>query len=87
VRVIGFPVSKDRPIVCRNRAIVRSAHQMEFRCGGFTGGTSGGPFITDDGSVIGVIGGYQEGGYRPDISYSITFDHSVQRLYAAASGA
>jgi Trypsin-like peptidase domain len=85
VRVIGFPNSADRPITCRNNVIAHGSRQMEFRCKGFTSGTSGGPFIAADGAIIGVIGGYQEGGYGPDVSFSITFGTDVRALYATAT--
>ena len=49
---------------------------MVFDCDNYTNGTSGGPFLahvnpkTGDGWVIGVIGGYQQGGDTPNVSYS-----------------
>ena len=52
---------------------------MEFDCGGYTNGTSGGPFLanvhpaTGLGTVIGVIGGYEQGGDTPSVSYSARF--------------
>jgi V8-like Glu-specific endopeptidase len=84
VRVIGYPVSLDRPITCQNKITQFSARQMQFDCPGYEGGTSGGPFIAPDGSVIGVIGGYQEGGLQDDVSYSTTFTGDVRDLYATA---
>jgi hypothetical protein len=36
--------------------------------------------------VIGLIGGYQQGGDTPDISYSIRFLAAVAALYKTASG-
>ena len=50
------------------------ADQLEFDCDGYTDGTSGSPFLigvdaaTGDGTMIGVIGGYQQGGDLPDVS-------------------
>jgi len=43
VRVTGYPQSSDEPITCRNWTAEQSASQLEFSCGGFTGGTSGSP--------------------------------------------
>jgi V8-like Glu-specific endopeptidase len=83
--VVGYPAETDRPISCVNRITAHSSRQMEFDCAGFTGGTSGGPFFATDGSVIGVIGGYQQGGNDPDVSYSPTFTGDVQDLYGAAA--
>jgi hypothetical protein len=63
---------------------------MVFDCDAYTNGTSGGPFLTHvnpktgDGSVIGVIGGYQQGGDTPNISYSARFFATVRDLYETA---
>ena len=90
VTVIGYPNATNLPITCSNWTSKFSAHQMEFDCGGYTDGTSGGPFLahvskkTGLGTVIGVIGGYQQGGDTPAISYSIIFGSNVQDLYQEA---
>lgn len=84
VRVIGYPDSTERPITCQNQITSHSSRQMEFDCPGYENGTSGGPFVATDGSVIGVIGGYQEGGLQPDVSYSATFGSDVRTLYSSA---
>jgi len=84
-KVIGYPAETDKPISCLNTITAHSSRQMEFDCPGFTGGTSGGPFFASDGTVIGVIGGYQEGGNDPDVSYSPTFTGDVQDLYSSAT--
>jgi V8-like Glu-specific endopeptidase len=90
VRVIGYPNSGGRPIACQNQATVFSARQLRFDCGGFTNGTSGGPFLADvspatgNGLVVGVIGGYEEGGYTPAVSYSAIFGDDVAALYRSA---
>jgi V8-like Glu-specific endopeptidase len=95
-RVIGYPNSTSRPITCT--APARSYDpgtllQLRFRCGGYTNGTSGGPFLTDvssktgDGRLFGVIGGYQQGGDTPSVSYSSKFLANVLALYKTATSA
>lgn len=90
VRVIGYPNGRDRPVICQNRATAISGTQQRFDCGGFTDGTSGGPFLagvrqsSGEGLVVGVIGGYQQGGTTPEISYSPTFGTNVAALYRSA---
>lgn len=90
VQVIGYPDSRQRPITCTSKTRAFGAHQMEFDCGGYTNGTSGGPFLanlhpaTGLGTVIGVIGGYQQGGDTPSVSYSARFGTSVRALYNKA---
>jgi len=59
-------------------------------CGGYTAGTSGGPLLADIdaatglGAVIGVIGGYQQGGRTDAISYAATLGTDIAALYQAA---
>jgi V8-like Glu-specific endopeptidase len=90
VEVIGYPNAAGQPIACENRARKPMKNQLEFDCGGYTDGTSGGPFLvqvsqtTGQGTVIGVIGGYQQGGDTPDVSYSAVFGANVAALYRAA---
>ncbi len=91
VQVIGYPDGANEPIACTARARnFDHASQMVFDCDGYTNGTSGGPFLahvspkTGDGWVIGVIGGYQEGGDTPNISYSPRFFSAIQDLYETA---
>jgi hypothetical protein len=96
VRVIGYPDAAGRPVICANRARparlpfpLHGHHlsQLVFDCGGYTDGTSGGPFLfhvrksTGIGSVIGVIGGYQQGGSTPSVSYSARFRANMAALY------
>jgi hypothetical protein len=64
--------------------------QLEFDCGGYTDGTSGGPFLADvnpqtgQGTVIGVIGGYEQGGLTPQVSYSSRLGANAAALYRLA---
>lgn len=90
VEVIGYPDSGNQPIICRNWTWEPMSRQLEFDCGGYTDGTSGGPFLADvnpltgQGTVIGVIGGYEQGGLTPEISYSSVFGANVAALYRQA---
>lgn len=90
VTVIGYPDGRQRPITCTARTRPFGTRQMEFDCGGYTDGTSGGPFLanlhpaTGLGAVIGVIGGYEQGGDTPSVSYSARFGRAVRDLYDKA---
>jgi V8-like Glu-specific endopeptidase len=94
VKVIGYPSNTSEPVWCDNWTREFSPTQLEFDCGGYPDGTSGGPFLADvspasgEGTVIGVIGGYQQGGDTDAVSYSIVFGANVASLYreAQASG-
>jgi hypothetical protein len=94
VRVIGYPDGGNEPIACTARARdFDQARQMVFDCDDYTNGTSGGPFLahvdarTGEGWLIGVIGGYQQGGDTADISYSPRFSAAVHDLYRTATAA
>jgi V8-like Glu-specific endopeptidase len=90
VQVIGYPDSGGQPLLCMNWTKSFTSTQIEFDCGGYTDGTSGGPFLADvsattgQGTVIGVIGGYQQGGDTPSVSYSVAFGTAVAGLYQTA---
>ena len=93
VQVIGYPDGAIQPVWCANQTKSFSPTQLEFDCGGYTDGTSGGPFLADvsaasgQGTVIGVIGGYEHGGDTPEVSYSSVFGTAVASLYQAAEAA
>ena len=90
VRVTGYPESADAPITCRNWTTKQSATQLRFDCPGYTNGTSGSPWVanfdpkTRTGTIVGVIGGYQEGGDSPQVSYSARFGSGIESLYRVA---
>jgi V8-like Glu-specific endopeptidase len=92
VRVTGYPSSANAPITCVNWTSMESATQLEFDCDGYTGGTSGSPWVTGfdpqtrTGTIVGVIGGYQEGGDSPAVSYSPYFGSGIYQLYEQAIG-
>jgi V8-like Glu-specific endopeptidase len=91
-RMVGYPDDEDEPIGCQNTTEAYSDTQLRFDCAGFPAGTSGGPMLTEidpangRGTVIGVIGGYEEGG--DDLtSYSSYFGPDIAALYDRASTA
>ncbi len=93
VRVIGYPDSLKNPIRCDGPATIpnlRGYRQIVFDCGGYTNGTSGAPFLmhisakTGEGTVIGVIGGYELGGDLASVSYSARFLSNITALYEHA---
>jgi V8-like Glu-specific endopeptidase len=90
VRVTGYPASEDAPVTCVNWTSRQSQSQLRFDCDGFTGGTSGSPWVTHfdprtlTGTIVGVLGGYQEGGSTEAISYSSYLGPEVEKLYRQA---
>jgi V8-like Glu-specific endopeptidase len=94
VVVAGYPAKEnapaDRPIGCAGRTHRQAKGQLRFDCHGFYGGTSGSPWLSDydartqSGHVIGLIGGYQEGGSEEWRSYSPLFGPDIARLMATA---
>lgn len=94
--VIGYPDDSEQPVTCTAPAVpylIGGLRQLQFSCNGYTNGTSGGPFLvnvdpsTGDGTIIGVIGGYQQGGLTPDVTYSTEFLDNVASLYKTATSA
>jgi V8-like Glu-specific endopeptidase len=90
VQVIGYPDTANQPITCQSSLREPMDDQLEFDCGAYTDGTSGGPFLsqvnpsTGQGQVIGVIGGYEQGGNTPQVSYSAVLGSNAAALYKTA---
>jgi V8-like Glu-specific endopeptidase len=90
VKVAGYPDDDDRLISCENITLEFSPTQYQFDCAGFTDGTSGSPLleaVSPDGgvdTVIGVIGGYEQGGFTASVSYAAMFSTNLAGLYQAA---
>ncbi|WP_354642320.1 trypsin-like serine peptidase [Kitasatospora camelliae] len=85
-RLYGYSSEAERPIVCTEDTARQDTYQRRIDCPSFPGGTSGGPWLdTATGRVIGVIGGFQEGGDTDDTSYSSFFDHTIGALYREAA--
>ncbi|MGD0558667.1 MAG: trypsin-like serine protease [Streptosporangiaceae bacterium] len=91
VQVIGYPDGASEPVECTNWTKIFSSAQLQFDCGGYPDGTSGGPFLTDvsaatgQGVIIGLIGGYEQGGLTPSVSYSAMLGATAQALYKTAT--
>jgi hypothetical protein len=91
VQVIGYTLD-GQPVTCTRPPTTIAAggqRQLTFTCDGYVAAASGAPFLvnvsatTGNGTVIGVIGGYQQGGNTPSISYSSRFGATIRALYHA----
>jgi V8-like Glu-specific endopeptidase len=101
VKVAGYPDTGDTMVTCENTVVAFSTTQFQFDCDGFTDGTSGSPLLAEaipagatglaatEGvdMVIGVIGGYEQGGYTASVSYAARFATSLAALYQRAMAA
>jgi V8-like Glu-specific endopeptidase len=91
VEVTGYPSSYSAPITCSNWTSEADGY-LEFQCGGYYGGTSGSPWVTDynaqtrTGKVVGILGGYLEGGSVHNISFSSYLGDDIEKLYNDAAG-
>jgi V8-like Glu-specific endopeptidase len=74
-----------QPISCLNTAYQSSGYPT-FDCAGYVGGVSGGPWINGS-TVVGVIGGLNQGGCTDSRSYSSPFDATTVALYNRAVAA
>ncbi|MEU6098543.1 serine protease [Streptomyces sp. NPDC047079] len=86
VTVMGYPNSRETPILCVNKPTVHSATQQRIECPEFSSGTSGSPWVDADGEVVGVLGGHEQGGSTADVSYSVLLKDEAADLYRTAAG-
>ncbi|RZQ65878.1 trypsin-like serine peptidase [Amycolatopsis suaedae] len=86
VDVPGYPMWTPRPVTCRNWTVDFSPTQRGFDCRGYLEGTSGGPWLTDRGEIVGVVGGFQYGGDMILHNYSPRFTEQTRRLLEQAGG-
>jgi len=90
IKVIGYNDSADKPVGCATSSFEFEADQMEFYCGGYRDGTSGGPWVLGydgrkgTGTIFGVIGGYEWGGDYDWASYSAVFGPTALKLFRQA---
>ncbi|MGV9297592.1 hypothetical protein [Amycolatopsis sp. NPDC003676] len=94
MHLVGYPGDAPRPLRCTSATTKFSSPGpwpgdfLKISCDGYSGGTSGGPFITNfngsTGDVIGVIGGFHDGGPSDNESYSSCFGADARKLYDTA---
>ena len=83
VTVSGYPMgSRGRPVTC-TAALTLLDGYSRIGCAGFGDGTSGGPWV-QAGSLVGVVGGLEQGGCAPDVEYSTPFGAAAQALVQRA---
>lgn len=93
VQITGYPSDTDKPISGTCVSTAYTSTQLRVDCTGYPSGTSGSGWLenydasTGSGTLIGVIGGYEQGGDTDDVSYAAVFDSSVQSLYEQAKTA
>lgn len=87
VRITGYPDAADAPITCADHITAYGGSQLRIYCTDYTDGTSGSPWVVAGRTVMGVIGGFQQGGDTADVSYSPCFGAAVDALYRKAVAA
>lgn len=89
---VQYDADGNEPIICHSRAVkeVETVGGASELYSGFAGpnfqdGTSGGPWIeTGTNRVVGVVGGYEEGGDTPAFSFSSIFGQNIFDLFRYA---
>jgi V8-like Glu-specific endopeptidase len=80
VDAVGYPMEDDGPTVRSGVTEQYSSTQLELPAPGLENGTSGGPWLRSDGAVVGLTGGYEQGGYTYETSYSTYLDPGFESL-------
>lgn len=86
VSVASYPLTASRPVGCAATTSEFSATQLRLDCSGLPEGASGSPFLAAGNRLVGILGGYQQGGDTADTSYSSYFDDRIAAVFKAASG-
>jgi V8-like Glu-specific endopeptidase len=83
VTVTGYPDELAHPITGTSSTKAYGANQMRWAFPGCTDGTSGSPFMIGS-TVIGALGGYQQGGDSPNVSDAACFRENMVALMREA---
>lgn len=84
VRVTGYPVGVGgAPVGCRARTGITARGYPSVSCAGLVDGTSGAPWVSGS-TVLGLVGGLDDGGCTDDETYSAPFDEHTAALLARA---
>ncbi|NUP49347.1 MAG: trypsin-like serine protease [Catenulispora sp.] len=86
VSIVAYPLTAKRPVGCATSTSKFSATQLRLDCAGLPEGASGSPFLASGDRLVGVLGGYQQGGDSSQTSYSIYFDDRIAAVFQAATG-
>lgn len=88
---VRYDTDGNQPIICHASAFEvaeAGSHYERFNCPNYQDGTSGSPWVVaGTNHVIGVIGGYEQGGDSPDYSFSALFTPSTLAEYHTAERA
>lgn len=82
VEAFGLPDTDDAPTIRTGTTSRPSEHQLELDALGLYDGVSGGPWVRDGDELIGVTGGYEQGGSTPEVSYASYLGPDVAGLLA-----
>lgn len=85
ISIASYPLTASRPLGCAATTKRYSDTQLELDCAGLPEGASGSPFIASGDRLVGVLGGYQQGGNSPTTSYSIYFSTRIAKIYEATA--
>ena len=86
ISVVSYPLTAAKPVGCQASTAKFSDTQLELGCGGLPDGASGSPFMASGDKLVGILGGYEQGGNSPDVSYSIYFSSRIASIFKAATG-
>lgn len=84
VTVSGFAMQSNTAVVCTAPlTLTQGFPSVACPSGGMVAGVSGGAWV-QNGALVGVVGGLQQGGCSPQVAYSAPFDVSTRQLLVRA---
>lgn len=82
VQAFGLPDTDDAPTIRTGVTTRPSDHQLQLDALGLYDGVSGGPWVRGGDEIVGVTGGYEQGGSSPEVSYASYLSPELQPLLA-----